>query len=84
MDEKLIEVMVEAVKGAVDTPSPQGVNFYEYMTRTVLQAAHEAGWKLVQREPTEEMCQAATILKPTWDDDVSKAKWRAMWDAVGH
>ena len=32
------------------------------------------------REPTEAMLGAATRLAPTWDDDVSRAKWQAMID----
>lgn len=34
------------------------------------------------REPSREMCMAATQVVPTWDDDVSKAKWQAMIDTA--
>lgn len=37
---------------------------------------------LVPREPTEAMCHAATMLVPTWDDHVSRAKYKAMLAAA--
>jgi hypothetical protein len=32
----------------------------------------------VPREPTEAMCHASTMIAPTWDDEVSRSKYKAM------
>jgi len=37
---------------------------------------------LAMREPTKAMMHAATMEKPTWDDDASHRKWQAMIDAA--
>lgn len=39
------------------------------------------GWKLVPIEPTREMLHAATVQVPTWDDEASLRKYRAMLSA---
>jgi hypothetical protein len=34
------------------------------------------------REPTKAMLHEATMVIPTWTDDISRAKWHAMIDAA--
>jgi len=47
----------------------------------ILAALAAAGLVVVPREPTTAMVRASTCMAPTWDDDVSRAKWRAMVEA---
>lgn len=44
----------------------------------VIAALSAAGYVIVPREPTPEMLHAATMQVPTWDDDASRRKWKAM------
>jgi hypothetical protein len=36
------------------------------------------GFVSVPIEPTDAMCHAATMIAPTWDDHISRAKYKAM------
>lgn len=47
----------------------------------ILSALTAAGFVIVPKEPTPEMLHAATMEVPTWDDDASRRKWRAMLSA---
>lgn len=67
-------VLAERAKGEPNEP-------YSDTVRALLTALSEEGWVVVPREPTEAMARAATMLAPTWDDDVSRAKWEAMLSA---
>jgi aspartate aminotransferase-like enzyme len=46
------------------------------------EALTAAGFAIVPKEPTTAMVRASTMVVPTWDDDVSRAKWRAMVGAA--
>ncbi len=72
MVERVARAMVESrpipeghIRGDVDW------EFFRALARAAIAA---------MREPTSKMCQAATQIVPTWDDDASARKWRAMID----
>jgi hypothetical protein len=48
----------------------------------IIAALSAAGLVIVPKEPTHAMVRASTCMAPTWDDDVSRAKWRAMVEAA--
>lgn len=48
----------------------------------IIAAIAAAGLVIVPKEPTTAMVRASTCMAPTWDDDVSRAKWRAMVEAA--
>jgi hypothetical protein len=53
-----------------------------YHARDIIAALTAAGFAIVPKEPTPAMVRASTMMAPTWDDDVSRAKWRAMVEAA--
>jgi hypothetical protein len=74
MIERIAETMIKGMFAPHELPVPFDIGEkYRELARDVLMA---------MREPTDEMLHAATAQVPTWDDDASRRKWRAMIDAA--
>jgi hypothetical protein len=70
------------VRWLVDDMSMDDNEFIPEIADELLSALKAAGLVVVPREPTTAMVRASTCMAPTWDDDVSRAKWRAMVEAA--
>ena len=93
MTHPLIEAVARAIArsnyGYIDNPPEPVVQAREdedwpFEVDTALAAIRSieaAGWVIVPETPTTEMLHAATAEIPTWDDEASQRKYRAMISA---